>query len=205
MASPEPDGGAKAWARRLRQAAHGAGQEATVATILAVPEADRDGFTAGRARIIGQDAAIESVVESVRDMLMQLATLTEGSPTGYGVGWNRARTRVLAELDSLRAALVIERPRGYRTRAATESLLHVTEFVEGLYHVWSLLDGRECRWDLRTQLCMVHPKHSAVPKQCAFGDAAAFLRKMGMDPVGDAIPELLGEVRARRKPDTEVS
>lgn len=205
MATSEPGGGARVWARRIKQAAHGVAQESTVATILAVPEADRNGFTAGRARAVGEDAAIESVVESLRGMLAGLATLTEASPTGYGVGWNAARARALSEVDGVRAALVAERARGYRTQAAPESLLHVSEFVEALYHIWAVVDWRECRWDIGTERCTVHPRHSGSPHRCDFGDAAEFVRRMGLDPGTDAVPELFDEVRKRREPGTGVS
>lgn len=171
-------------AREMKQRAHGVAQEATVATILAVPVAERNGFTAGRARTVGMDAAVESVLASVTTVLAELPVET-------------TRDDVLAALEALRAGLVAERPRGYRTQAEPESLLNVPEFAEALYRIWAIHDWRDCRWDLRTETCTVHPNFSSYTRQCQFAAAAEFLRAMGVDPDTDQIPKLMDEVQAR--------
>lgn len=187
------------WARRIKQDAHATAAESTVATIMAVPEAERNAFTAGRARMVGQDAAIESVITAVADML-RVAVRPRGKrdADGFNAGFNAARDQMMEELETLRAGLVAERPRGYRTHAAPESLLNVGEFVQALYHIWALHDERECRWDIETETCTVHPKHSSYTRQCQFDAATEFLRASGVDPDTDAIPDLMTEVLARR-------
>jgi hypothetical protein len=186
------------WARRAKQAAHGVSQEATVATIAAVPEGERNQFTAGRARTIGMDAAIESVAATVHEMLLTSVRQHGTGEVGeFNAGWNAARERMLAELEGLRAGLVAERPRGFRTQASPESLLNTAEFAEALYRIWAIHDRRECRWDVRTQTCTTHPNFSSFTHQCQFAAAAEFLRAMGMDPDTDQIPHLMDEMISR--------
>jgi hypothetical protein len=164
-----------------------------------VPEEDRNPFTQGRARQAGTNAAIESVALSVLGVVEAVPELAPSQTGDYGKGWNAARKRVLDDLGRLRGALVAQRRRGFRTKAAPDTLLTEPLFVEALYLLWALDSTVTCRWDIQTGLCTAHPQHTESPQQCDYNDARAFMERMGMHWESNAIPNLWDEVRARRE------
>jgi hypothetical protein len=194
-----PDDRAMEQAELLKKNAGGVAMEAQVATLLAVPEEDRNPFTHGRARQAGTNAAIESTVLSTVGVVEAVPTLDTKQTGDYGRGWNAHARRVLDDLGRLRGALVAQRRRGFRTKAAPDTLLTEPLFVEALYLLWTLDSTVTCRWDIRTGLCTAHPQHTESSQQCDYNDARAFMERMGMHWNSDAIPHLWDEVRARRE------
>lgn len=194
-----PDDRAMDQAKLLKQNAGGVGMEAQVATLMAVPEEDRNPFAHGRARQAGTNAVIESVALSVLGVAEAVPELSVNQTGDYGRGWNAARRRVLDDLGRVRGALVALRRQHFRTRATPDTLLADATFVEALYLIWCLDSNELCRWDVRTGLCTVHPENTDDARSCDYDKAKEFMRRMGFDWESDAISNLLGEVRARRE------
>lgn len=192
-----PDDRAIEQALALKQNAGGVAQEAQVATLLAVPAERRDGFVQGRARQAGTNACIESVALSILGVAEAVPELSAKQTGDYGKGWNAARRRVLDDLGRLRGALVAMRRWHYTTKARPGTLLAEATFVEAVYHLWSLVDLEGCSWDIRTGLCVRHPRLSIAPQDCSHDEGRKFLTSLGLDLRDNAVSELWHEVRER--------
>jgi hypothetical protein len=194
-----PDDRAMEQGKALRKNAAGVATEAHVATLLAVPEAKRTPFAHGRARQASANAAIESVALSCLGVAEAVPELSTSQTGEYGAGWNAARKRMLDDLGRLRGALVAQRRQSFEIRAAPGSLLADPTFVEALHLLWCLDSNQVCRWDVRTGLCTVHPKHSAGSHECDYDEVKGLLQRMGFDPFADDIMNLWHEMKDRRE------
>ena len=192
-----PDDRAVEQALMLKQNAGGVAQEAQVATLLAVPAEKRNGFAQGRARQAGTNAAIESVALSVLGVVEAAPELSVKQTGDYSKGWNAARRRVLDDLGRLRGALVAMRRHHYTTKARPDTLLAEATFVEAVFHLWSLVDLEGCSWDIRTGLCVRHPRLSIAPQECSHDGGRKFLESLGLDLRDTAVSELWRDVQAR--------
>lgn len=192
-----PDDRAIEQAKMLKQNAGAVGNEAQVATILAVPVEKRGAFTQGIARKAGTNAAIESVALSVLGVAEAVPELAPSQTGDYGKGWNAARRRILDDLGRLRGALVALRRHHYSTKATPGTLLGDATFAEAIYRLWSLIDLEGCAWSGKDGTCARHPRHSAYRDDCDHDGARKFIAALGLDLDSDMISQLWNEARAR--------
>lgn len=157
-----PDGAA----RLIKRDANYAATEHTVRAIQAVPVAERGrgSFLAVRARSIGLDAAIESVVASIRAAVA-----------------DTANGRVLDTIDAIAAGLVATRRQGHVTVLPPESMLALPDFTHALYLLWALLDSEDCAFPDDVDGCAAHPGEG-IETTCPHFAAIELLTKMGFDP-----------------------
>lgn len=153
-------------ARLIKQDANYAATEHTVKAIQAVPVAERGRgpFLAVRARSIGLDAAIESVVASIRAAVA-----------------DTANGQVLDTIDAIAAGLVAARRQGHVTALPPESMLALPDFVHALYLVWALLGPEDCVFSDDVDGCATHAGEG-IETTCPHFAAIELLAKMGFDP-----------------------